>query len=118
MPPPPSWSGRRSVGEVRPYSRDSERIILARLLIARNEPDEALRLLAQLHVDGTDGGQARDRDPALQAMVLTAKGEKERATRALAEALALAEPEGYVRTFVDEGPPMAELLSEDTRSPA
>jgi LuxR family maltose regulon positive regulatory protein len=30
---------------------------------------------------------------------------------ALAEALALAEPEGYVRTFVDEGQPMAELLS-------
>jgi len=29
----------------------------------------------------------------------------------LAEALILAEPEGYVRTFVDEGPPMAELLS-------
>ena len=30
---------------------------------------------------------------------------------ALAGALALAEPEGYVRTFVDEGAPMGDLLS-------
>ena len=36
---------------------------------------------------------------------------RERAVGTLAEALVLAEPEGYVRTFVDEGPPMAELLS-------
>ena len=31
---------------------------------------------------------------------------------ALQQALTLAEPEGYVRTFVDEGPPMAALLDE------
>jgi LuxR family transcriptional regulator, maltose regulon positive regulatory protein len=30
----------------------------------------------------------------------------------LTQALAMAEPEGYVRTFVDQGPPMAELLSQ------
>ena len=30
----------------------------------------------------------------------------------LIQALTLAEPEGYVRTFVDEGPPMNELLSQ------
>jgi LuxR family maltose regulon positive regulatory protein len=35
-------------------------------------------------------------------LALRAKGEKEQAVRTLAEALALAEPEGYVRTFVDE----------------
>ena len=30
----------------------------------------------------------------------------------LGDALALAEPGGFVRIFIDEGPPMAELLSE------
>ena len=49
---------------------------------------------------------------ALEALALQAKGKKERAVRTLAQALALAEPEGYVRTFVDEGPEMAALLSE------
>ena len=99
-----------SVGEVRPYSRDSERIILARLLIARNEPGEALRLLAQLHA--TTRMAARTIEIlALQALALHAKGQREEAASTLAEALALAEPEGYVRTFVDEGPEMAELLS-------
>ena len=44
-------------------------------------------------------------------MALRARGEKNRATDAVGEALALAYPEGYVRTFVDEGKPMAELLS-------
>ena len=47
----------------------------------------------------------------LQALALRAKHEKSRAIDVMGQALALAEPEGYVRTFVDEGPPMAELLS-------
>src|SRR5215204_631210 len=48
---------------------------------------------------------------ALQALVLWANNEKERAMSTLTQALALAEPEGFVRTIVDEGPAMAELLS-------
>jgi LuxR family maltose regulon positive regulatory protein len=99
-----------SVGEGRPYSRDSRRIILARLLIARNEPGEALRLLAQLHATARTPARAIE-ILALQALALHAEGQKEEAASTLAEALALAEPEGYVRTFVDESPPMAEILS-------
>ncbi|MFL7790959.1 MAG: LuxR C-terminal-related transcriptional regulator [Anaerolineae bacterium] len=49
---------------------------------------------------------------ALYAAALRADGEKGKATQVLADALALAEPGGFVRTFVDEGPPMAQLLSE------
>jgi LuxR family maltose regulon positive regulatory protein len=49
---------------------------------------------------------------ALEALALQAIGEKERSVSTLTRALSLAEPERYVRTFVDEGPPMAELLSE------
>jgi LuxR family maltose regulon positive regulatory protein len=99
-----------SVGEVRRSSWELERLILARLLVARNQPGEALRLLAQLQETGRTAGR-RIEILALQALVLRANDERERAVGALAEALILAEPEGYVRTFVDEGPPMAELLS-------
>src|SRR3712207_7576949 len=48
---------------------------------------------------------------ALQALALWAGGKKERAVSTLAGALALAEPEGYLRTFIDEGVPMGDLLT-------
>jgi LuxR family transcriptional regulator, maltose regulon positive regulatory protein len=49
---------------------------------------------------------------ALQTVALRAHGEKDEAAQLLGDALALAEPEGYVRIFVDEGMPMAQVLSE------
>jgi LuxR family maltose regulon positive regulatory protein len=47
----------------------------------------------------------------LQALALWSGNRKERAVNTLTQALALAEPEGYVRTFADEGAPMGDLLS-------
>jgi LuxR family maltose regulon positive regulatory protein len=46
----------------------------------------------------------------LQALLLQAEGHAARAVRILGDALSLAEPEGYVRIFVDEGAPIAALL--------
>ena len=46
----------------------------------------------------------------LQALAFQAGGDTGRAMIALEQALALADPEGSIRTFVDEGPPMAPLL--------
>jgi LuxR family maltose regulon positive regulatory protein len=56
-------------------------------------------------------------DERLKVMVLQAvahhtHGETEEAVQLLGDALALAEPGGFIRIFVDEGPPMAQLLSE------
>jgi LuxR family maltose regulon positive regulatory protein len=106
---------RVSVGDDDPiFVREIEQIAHAQLLVARAEQGEALRLLADLR----EAAQATGRTGreieilALEALALQAKGKKERAVSTLAQALALAEPEGYVRTFVDEGLPMAELLSE------
>ena len=48
----------------------------------------------------------------LQAVALHAHGKGEQAVGLLEEALALAEPSGFIRIFVDEGPPMADLLSK------
>jgi LuxR family maltose regulon positive regulatory protein len=46
----------------------------------------------------------------VKAVVYHAQGDPERAFATLEQALELAEPEGYVRVFVDEGAPMARLL--------
>jgi LuxR family maltose regulon positive regulatory protein len=49
---------------------------------------------------------------ALQALAYHALGDPEPALSTLAQALTLAEPEGYVRLFADEGAPMADLLRQ------
>jgi LuxR family maltose regulon positive regulatory protein len=48
---------------------------------------------------------------SLQTLALWASNEKEQAVGTLTQALEMAEPEGYVRTSVDEGAPMGDLLS-------
>ena len=47
----------------------------------------------------------------LQTLAYQAQAETDRALHLLSEAFALAEPAGFIRLFVDEGPPMAQLLS-------
>src|SRR3712207_2984104 len=94
--------------------RVMDRLVAARLLHAQGRHRGALQLLEELGATAEAAGRTGDLIEilALQALALWAGQEKERAVRILAGALALAEPEGYVRTFVDEGPEMAELLSE------
>src|ERR687895_1033634 len=101
------------VDEVPRTTQDAIRISLTRLLIAREDHDEALHMLNHLR----EAAEAEDKRGSvveiltLQALVLRAKDEKSRAIDVLGRALALAELEGYVRTFVDESSPIAELLS-------
>jgi LuxR family maltose regulon positive regulatory protein len=45
-------------------------------------------------------------------MVMQTQGNADRALTFLERALSLAEPEGYIRVFVDEGEPMRSLLAE------
>ena len=75
---------------------------------------EALALLDRLHAAAV----AQDRvgsvieAGALRALALAACGQDADAVNALAEVLTLACPQGYVRVFADEGPPMAALLAQ------
>jgi LuxR family maltose regulon positive regulatory protein len=100
------------VDEELSYPREAEHITLARVLLARNEPDEASGLLERLLVAAEAGGRTGSviEILALQALAGQAQGASDAASRTLMRTLSLAEPEGYVRTFVDEGPPMAALL--------
>jgi LuxR family maltose regulon positive regulatory protein len=94
------------------YPREREYLVLARVLLATGAPDRALGLLERLHgraaAQGRLGSVIEVR--ALQALTLAAAGDQAGALAALAEALSLAAPEGYLRVFVDEGAPMAALL--------
>src|SRR5918999_4758529 len=100
------------------YAADAARVVdrltSARLLHARGRHREALALLEELGAMAESAGRTGDLIEilALQALALWAGSKKELAAGTLARALSLAEPEGYVRTFVDKGPQMAELLSE------
>ena len=86
--------------------------MLARVLLARGEAERALALLDRLHAAAAAQGRAGSlmEIGALRALALAASGEEKAAVDALAEALAIACPQGYVRLFADEGPPMAALL--------
>jgi LuxR family maltose regulon positive regulatory protein len=85
----------------------------ARVLIAQNDPVAALAVLEPVRQQMDDQGWADERlkTMVLQAVAEHLRGKEDRAVQLLGEALALAEPGGFIRLFVDEGAPMAELLS-------
>jgi LuxR family maltose regulon positive regulatory protein len=86
----------------------------ARVHLAQGDTSAALALLEPLRQQMEAKGWADERLKVmvLQAVALHAHGEKEKAVQLLGDALALAEPGGFIRTFVDEGTPMAQLLAE------
>jgi LuxR family maltose regulon positive regulatory protein len=85
----------------------------ARVLIAQDDPSAALAVLEPLRQQMEARGWADERlkTMVLQAVAQHLRGEKDKAAQVLSEALALAEPGGFIRIFVDEGKPMAELLT-------
>ena len=106
------------------YLREFEHITLARLLLARYKSDHGDRADGSLHEvmgllerllhaaeEGERTGSVIE-ILVLQALAHETQGDISAALGALQQALTLAEPEGYVRMFVDEGMPMAILLEE------
>jgi LuxR family maltose regulon positive regulatory protein len=87
-------------------------IALVRVLIAQQHPAEAQSLLARLLQAAEAGGRIGHMIEmlTLHSLASQAQGDTIRALATLERALSLAEPEGYIRTFVDEGEPMAKLL--------
>ncbi len=108
------WAEQRGLGpdDEPGYPREPEYLVLARVLLAQERPGAALALLQRLHAAAVSQDRAGSviEIKALQALALAAAGEQTAAVDALAGALVLACPQGYVRVFADEGPPMATLL--------
>jgi len=85
-----------------------------RVYLTQGNTSAALAVLEPLHrqVEGKGLEDELLKVTVLQAVALYAHGEKDKAVKLLSDALALAEPGGFIRIFVDEGVPMARLLSE------
>jgi LuxR family maltose regulon positive regulatory protein len=115
------WARERgvSVDDELSYLREFEHITLVRVLMARNRRDrvdgairDAMVLLERLQRAAEQDGRMGSLIEvlALQALAHEARGDIARALASLQRALTLAEPQSYVRMFVDEGPAMRTLL--------
>jgi ATP/maltotriose-dependent transcriptional regulator MalT len=107
------------------YLREYDHCTLARVLLAGYQNDrtsgsisEALGLLERLLKAAEEGGRNGSMIEILilQALAHQAQGDQPRALGSLERALTLAEPEGYVRSFVDEGEAMRLLIEKQTRN--
>ena len=108
-----------SVDDDLSYLREFEHITLARVLLARHQDEraehslhQATQLLERLLLAAEEGERTGRviEILVLQALARQRRGDIPAALACLQRALVLAEPEGYVRIFIDEGPPMASLL--------
>ncbi|HTL41624.1 MAG TPA: LuxR C-terminal-related transcriptional regulator, partial [Pseudolysinimonas sp.] len=117
------WVRARRVGvdDELTYLREFDHITLVRVLIAdpAEAPDleDALRLIGRLRPAAESGARtgAVIELGLLHALALHRLGRGDEAVAALADAVALAQPAGYVRLFADEGEPMARLLAAVAR---
>ena len=116
-----SWAARyeRADDSARPRftAYDYDRFALAQTYMAQEQWDTAYAAVERLlhDAEATDHGRYVIWALVLQALILQAQGDTAPGVASLARALALAEPEGYVRVFVDEGAPMAALLVQVAR---
>ena len=120
------WARERdlSASDELGYIREFEHATLARLLLAQGARSrserairEAVELTDRLVAAAEEGGRSGSAIDILvvQALARHARGDRAGSFDSLARAMALAEPEGYVRVFIGEGPPMADLVREAAR---
>jgi LuxR family maltose regulon positive regulatory protein len=101
------------------HARDSnafeaETLALARLLLARSRPEEALSATRLLLANSRRRGTIRTTIKALviKTLALDAMGHTEKALGITSELLAMGEPEGFIQSLVDGGHVMHRLLRE------
>ena len=97
------------------YLHEFEHLTLARLEIANPLVNALLARLLQAAQAQKRWGSALD-ILLVQALAHEAQGDRPQALATLKHALSLAEPEGYIRVFVDEGEPMQLLIEQQSRN--
>lgn len=108
------WAQTRPPQIAAPFSllHQSELSVLARVYLANRQFEECQQLLQRLLclAEETQNSGQIITLLALQALAFSTQGERDNALTVLARALALAEPGGYIQTFVREGASMKSLL--------
>ena len=104
------WPDARQLSPIFDY----ECLTLVRVRMAQGQWAEALRLLMQLQpvVEAGTRQASLIELLTLRAVALQAQAKNIESVTALERALTLAEPEGYIRTFVDEGEPVRLLIAD------
>ncbi|HWR55312.1 MAG TPA: LuxR C-terminal-related transcriptional regulator, partial [Negativicutes bacterium] len=107
-------AGRIGLYDTLSAIREFEYIVYARYLMRSGRPDDALILLGRLTDFARKENQLGSQIEllCLEAVCHAMKDDKKSAVPVLEQALALGMEEGYVRIFVDEGEPMAALLTK------
>jgi len=109
-----TWAESSGLAPGDPFQpgQEYEYYVLAQILVAGGKPEEATPLLERLirSAEGSCRWGHLIGYLSLQALTYHAQDRVDEALAHLSRALTLAEFEGYVRTFVDLGPPMRDLL--------
>jgi LuxR family maltose regulon positive regulatory protein len=115
----PSSAARRPTADVdgllrSAWAQELDALTLARFQLAHGQPEPARALLTPLLEEAERQGRSRSAIEILVLLALAgqAAGDPSAAQAALRRSLALAEPEGYVRTFIDAGEQLAPLLRQ------
>ncbi len=122
-PPRSRWAADRGLGadDDLSYVREYEHVTLARMLLAQHAVEhdagsleKAITLLHRLLAAAEEGHRAGSAIEVLTLLATAhrARGDVAAATAALEDAVRRAEPEGYVRVFLDAGPAVAALLRD------
>ena len=111
-----SWVSEQELDPVEniTYVRETIQVESARFFITQRRLDEADAVLERLLEPAQSFGRTWRviEILILQALVHQRAGDTDRAITTLEQALTIAEPGGFIRIFVDEGPPMAQLLQK------
>jgi LuxR family maltose regulon positive regulatory protein len=95
------------------FLEEHDRLTVARVLIAEGAAADAVALVDPV----LDAAQASGRDGSrveahvVRALAHSAAGDRRAAAEDLSTALAIGVPAGYRRLFLDEGPPLVDMLS-------
>lgn len=108
-----SWDARSGSDDLFGFENELTAITRARIYIAQNKPKDALGMLLHLEETARSAGRMGRviETLLLQALAMQELSDSEHAMLTLTICLTLAEPEGYVRIFLDEGKSMLSLLT-------